>query len=272
MLIFGERHLQSVVAEHAQHDNGRRPHRGRQFHPPRPDHPVADFSPGEGQAPGRPGRPHQRIRASRAKDQFKPRGRVLEPHRHDLPDPEMTPRMTANLIAAAAVVIALVSFVVNFWWANAADRRGRMPVLVMKRLSTDKTGTNHILLTNVGKGPALNIIFGLAEETEGAGTKQLQKDIQERWFNPLHLVPIAPDGELDVAHPVSSNVLGVTYTDALGNKYTMKTSQYGTKVREGQHLPEIWKIEGVPSMWAELPAKRRWLQTKSDGRAFETSP
>ena len=28
--------------------------------------------------------------------------------------------MTANLIAAAAVAIALVSFVVNFWWANAA--------------------------------------------------------------------------------------------------------------------------------------------------------
>ncbi len=61
------------------------------------------------------------------------------------------------------------------------------------------------------------------------------------------------------------------HTDARkGNKYTMKTSQYGTKVREGQHLPKIWKIEGVGSMWAELPAKRRWLQTKSDGRAFET--
>ena len=44
MLIFGERHLQSVLAEYAQHYNGRRPHRGRQLHPPRPDHPVADTS------------------------------------------------------------------------------------------------------------------------------------------------------------------------------------------------------------------------------------
>ena len=44
MLIFGERHLQSVLAEHAQHYNGRRPHRGRQLHPPRPDHPLADTS------------------------------------------------------------------------------------------------------------------------------------------------------------------------------------------------------------------------------------
>ena len=38
-------------------------------------------SSGEDQAPGRPRRPHQRIRASRVKDHIKPRGRVLEPHR-----------------------------------------------------------------------------------------------------------------------------------------------------------------------------------------------
>ena len=42
MLIFGERHLQSVLAEYARHYNGRRPHRGRQLQPPRPDHLVAD--------------------------------------------------------------------------------------------------------------------------------------------------------------------------------------------------------------------------------------
>src|SRR2546430_8701859 len=44
MLIFGERHLRSILAEYARHYNGRRPHRGRQLHPPRPDHPIADFS------------------------------------------------------------------------------------------------------------------------------------------------------------------------------------------------------------------------------------
>ena len=37
MLIFGERHLRSILAEYARHYNGRRPHRGRQLHPPRPD-------------------------------------------------------------------------------------------------------------------------------------------------------------------------------------------------------------------------------------------
>jgi transposase InsO family protein len=44
MLIFGERHLRSVLADYETHYNGRRPHRGRQLHPPRPDHPVADLA------------------------------------------------------------------------------------------------------------------------------------------------------------------------------------------------------------------------------------
>jgi transposase InsO family protein len=46
MLIFGERHLRSVMAEYARHYNGRKPRRALQFQPPRPDHPVADLSRG----------------------------------------------------------------------------------------------------------------------------------------------------------------------------------------------------------------------------------
>jgi hypothetical protein len=44
MLIFGERHLRSVLTEYARHFNGRRPHRSRGLHAPRPDHPAADLS------------------------------------------------------------------------------------------------------------------------------------------------------------------------------------------------------------------------------------
>jgi transposase InsO family protein len=44
MLIFGERHLQSVLTEYARHYNGRRPHRSRGLRPPRPDHLAADLS------------------------------------------------------------------------------------------------------------------------------------------------------------------------------------------------------------------------------------
>jgi putative transposase len=44
MLIFGERHLRSILTQYEAHYNGRRPHRSRQLHPPRPDHPIADLS------------------------------------------------------------------------------------------------------------------------------------------------------------------------------------------------------------------------------------
>ena len=44
VLIFGQRHLRTVLAEYETHYNARRPHRSRQLHPPRPDYPVADPS------------------------------------------------------------------------------------------------------------------------------------------------------------------------------------------------------------------------------------
>jgi len=44
MLIFGERHLRTILAKYEAHYNGRRPHRSRQLRPPRPDHPVVDLS------------------------------------------------------------------------------------------------------------------------------------------------------------------------------------------------------------------------------------
>jgi hypothetical protein len=44
MLIFGERHLRTLLAEYVRHDNGRRPHRGRQLGPPRPNYPIAGLS------------------------------------------------------------------------------------------------------------------------------------------------------------------------------------------------------------------------------------
>ena len=44
MLIFGQRHLRTILAQYEARYNGRRPHRGRQLQPPRPDYPAADLS------------------------------------------------------------------------------------------------------------------------------------------------------------------------------------------------------------------------------------
>jgi transposase InsO family protein len=43
ILIFGERHLRTVLARYGAHYNGRRPHRALQLLPPRPDHPAANL-------------------------------------------------------------------------------------------------------------------------------------------------------------------------------------------------------------------------------------
>jgi len=43
ILIFGERHLRTVLAQYGAHYNGRRPHRALQLRPPRPDHPDLDL-------------------------------------------------------------------------------------------------------------------------------------------------------------------------------------------------------------------------------------
>ena len=40
ILILGQRHLLTVLAQYAAHYNGRRPHRALQLRPPHPSHPV----------------------------------------------------------------------------------------------------------------------------------------------------------------------------------------------------------------------------------------
>jgi len=42
MLIFGERHLRSVLAQYSLHYNGQRPHGALQLRPPRPESPVPE--------------------------------------------------------------------------------------------------------------------------------------------------------------------------------------------------------------------------------------
>ena len=44
ILIFGKRHLRTVLAQYSTHYNGRRPHRALQLLPPHPDHPSPDLS------------------------------------------------------------------------------------------------------------------------------------------------------------------------------------------------------------------------------------
>jgi len=44
MLIFGQRHLRTILAQYAAQYNGRCPYCSLLLYPPRPDHPAPDFS------------------------------------------------------------------------------------------------------------------------------------------------------------------------------------------------------------------------------------
>jgi putative transposase len=47
MPIFGEQHLQRVLAIYAKHYNGQRPHRALQLRPPRPTPPAPELTRGK---------------------------------------------------------------------------------------------------------------------------------------------------------------------------------------------------------------------------------
>src|ERR1019366_1695191 len=97
ILITGRRHLHHTLIEYVDHYNTHRPHRtlsqkppgGRTQPAPPPQPPAApararpprrQHLPAADQAPARPRRPPQRIRASRVEAQVKTCGRVLESH------------------------------------------------------------------------------------------------------------------------------------------------------------------------------------------------
>jgi transposase InsO family protein len=86
LLIFGQRHLRTVLAQYEARYNARRPHRSRQLHPPRLRLPSRRPLLEANQAQARPRRPHQRIRASRIEARIKSSGRILEPHTMRLGD------------------------------------------------------------------------------------------------------------------------------------------------------------------------------------------
>ena len=78
ILIFGERHLRSILARYEAHCNGRRPCRSRQLRRPGPTTPSSAPL-GNASSAARPRGLHQRIRAGCVKSLVKDGGRVLAP-------------------------------------------------------------------------------------------------------------------------------------------------------------------------------------------------
>jgi hypothetical protein len=143
----------------------------------------------------------------------------------------MSPELAVSVIA---VLVALISFEVNRRAANAAERHGHMPVL------TPQIEENALVIRNVGNGPALNIVLadatGVLATTDLRETRVSLHAHSGNWENFRHLRPIPPRAEhrYDWAF---KGALGLTYTDALGDNYTVLASRYGTKIIDGVGMP-----------------------------------
>jgi hypothetical protein len=119
--------------------------------------------------------------------------------------------------------------------ARDADRHERMPVLVCPA----SNGTTTI--SNVGKGPALNIVIARAD---GGVTACDARDVsfaqlaQATWSDAMHLQPME-SGETRVYEWSGQPAFGLSYTDALGIPYTTLASRYGTKVFDGNAMSGV---------------------------------
>jgi hypothetical protein len=156
-------------------------------------------------------------------------------------------------VSLIAVLISAVAFQVNWRAAQAAERHGRMPVLI----AAYEVGAVGVL--NIGNGPALNVVIsqgtGKVAEIDvlGADLAAFQRD--GTWVNHRHLTQIPAGAEHWYAWKWDEAAVGLTYTDALGHHYTAVNSQFGTKVVDGldmTHPPLVeldyaQKIVGRPT-------------------------
>lgn len=151
--------------------------------------------------------------------------------------------MTATIIAAVAIIVSLLTFALTYFQSIRAERRGRMPVLV---LLPDTSGWR---LENIGGGPALNILIAQGRgPAEHGGVIALRSDAigsdgtapDETWCSPVHLRPMAAGGLQQIPWAFSTDGVGVSYTDALGHLYTLRMSRLGSLIIEKRGIPD-WR-------------------------------
>jgi hypothetical protein len=151
-------------------------------------------------------------------------------------------------IAIVAVLVSLISFAVNLRASGAAERHGRMPVLILQSV-LDQGGSRGLVgVRNIGSGPALNIVIATA--TGALATADAQRirvfprwQARRRhrgdWTGHRHLHPIAVGAERWYRWDHAA-AIGLCFTDALGKPYTLLTNEFGTKIVDGvvmEHPP-----------------------------------
>lgn len=161
----------------------------------------------------------------------------------------------ATVLSGIAIVVALSTFALTFRASRQAERRNRMPVLVL----FPQAGGLGWRLDNVGEGPALNIVIaqGRGSDANGGvielpGERARRHDgvaPGETWCNPIHLRPMTAGGHQTVGWPFDPSGVGISYTDALSYTYTVRTSRMGSCLTEQRCIPE-WPPEELVQLSA----------------------
>lgn len=153
-------------------------------------------------------------------------------------------------IAIVAVLVSLISFAVNLRASSAAERHGRMPVLILQSVLDQSGSRGTVGIRNIGSGPALNIVIATATGALATADaqrirvfprRQARRRHRDDWtgHRHLHLDPIAVGSERWYRWDHDA-AIGLCFTDALGKPYTLLTNEFGTKIVDGvvmEHPP-----------------------------------
>jgi hypothetical protein len=137
-----------------------------------------------------------------------------------------------SLLPIIALLFAIVSFGLSFTLTRRSAVSGIKPVLVFIY-----DGEKGWILTNIGNGPALNIVVA-------------QKRVNGNWFNPVRVPPISKGSEfrlLWLGH-VNDTGLGATYTDFQNRKYSSTCLNDLSRVYSGDKFPE-WEEHEIGRHW-----------------------
>jgi hypothetical protein len=153
--------------------------------------------------------------------------------------------MISDVLAVLALLLSVATFVFTQRFAQASERRSRIPVLVFTYNSD-----GHWVLRNVGNGPALNITLAIKVKHE-----------DDAWQHPTRIPPIARGSEfqLDWFGDSDVAVMAVSYEDFLtadtsgqSRVYTTSMTYDINRVVPGRELPS-WEVGESLAHWQRRP-------------------
>lgn len=143
-----------------------------------------------------------------------------------------------TIFSLFSLVISIVALVVSLIIYRENRKLTVKPVLVFLRRSSDKW-----VLSNVGNGPALNILLG----KKGWESK--------RWESFTHCYPIPANDEVEL-NWLSGAALAVVYQDVDRREYTTKIQYDRNTIEDGNSFKSMWPKLNEESVRNEFDRRR----------------